>query len=135
MALIDDEGAARGVEVDFVRAEQEQRVEFAGAGRADHARGVEAAGAGREAEIEAGDARRGAVQHVEPAPAVADHAAALRRGAAERQHGLPIGPRQRAHAHSTIIGRSARSMARSAPPRPEAISASAAGPSPRRSTG
>ncbi len=68
-ADIDDEGAR--LDFDFVGAEVEEQVERAGL---DHRGSRQSARARHQAEIEAADARGGAVQHIEAVPAFLDDA-------------------------------------------------------------
>ena len=68
-ALIDDEGVAEPLRVDLVGAEQIDDIDLALLGAVEDRLDVPAPFARHEAEVEAGDARGGGVQHAEAIPA------------------------------------------------------------------
>ena len=88
-ADVDNESAR--LDVDLVGAEIDEHVDCI---RFRHRQRVEPAFARDEAEIEAADARGGAVQHIEAVPPILHHAKRQRRLRRERENGAAIGPRE-----------------------------------------
>ena len=94
--LIDDEGLAEPVRIDLVGAEQVDHIDLALLRAFEDRVNVPAPFAGHEAEVEAGDAGGGGVQHAEPVPAdVRLHRAHGHRGlGGERQDCGAVRPRE-----------------------------------------
>ena len=95
--LIDDEGLAEPVRIDLVGAEQVDHIDLALLRAIEDRVNVPAPFAGHEAEVEAGDAGGGGVQHAEAVPADVGLDRAHGHGClgGERQDCGAVGPRKR----------------------------------------
>ncbi len=109
MALIDDEGRAQTLHVDFIRAQQIDQLDRPACRRRQYTFDIEPAGAGHEAKFHAADSRRRGVQHVEPVPAAFDRAAVIGNLPRRAQHRGAVFPRQSALPdHDHRLGRLAQ---------------------------
>src|SRR5690606_8421408 len=102
VALVDDEGSLPGLaeaaEVQLVGAQEVERLDRAVLATLIDALEVAAPLARQEAELEAANACRSGVRHVEAVPAVLDHAVTLGDATGGGEHRRAVRPRERAHA-------------------------------------